>query len=147
LAAYLGDSRPVESLLADRHAVADRLTLAQDIVEGARAGIDDDRARLLGARQPHDFSAFVKIGPLRRAGTGRERGNCRSRQQSRNKCAAIHSALRFWRLSTRSLTTAGSASVEVSPRFPNSSSAILRRMRRMILPERVLGRPGANWIL
>jgi ATP-dependent DNA helicase PIF1 len=43
---------------------------------------------------------------------------------------------------TRSSTTAGSASVEVSPRLPGSSSAILRRMRRMILPERVLGRPG-----
>jgi hypothetical protein len=28
-----------------------------------------------------------------------------------------------------------------------SFSAILRRMRRMILPERVLGRPGANWIM
>jgi Flp pilus assembly protein TadG len=28
----------------------------------------------------------------------------------------------------------------------SSSSAILRRMRRMILPERVFGRPGANWI-
>jgi len=37
---------------------------------------------------------------------------------------------------TRSSTTAGSASVEVSPRLPGSSSAILRRMRRMILPER-----------
>src|SRR5260370_29713729 len=52
----------------------------------------------------------------------------------------------FWRWRTRSSTTAGSASVEVSPRLPGSSSAILRRMRRMILPERVLGRPGANWI-
>ena len=50
------------------------------------------------------------------------------------------------RLLTRSSTTAGSASVEVSPRLAKSSSAILRRMRRMILPERVLGRPGENWI-
>ena len=40
----------------------------------------------------------------------------------------------------------GSARVEVSPRLPKSFSAILRRMRRMILPERVLGRPGAHWI-
>jgi antitoxin HicB len=47
---------------------------------------------------------------------------------------------------TRSSTTAGSASVEVSPRLEGSSSAILRRMRRMILPERVFGRPGANWM-
>ena len=33
-----------------------------------------------------------------------------------------------------------------SPSTPYSFSAILRRMRRMILPERVFGRPGANWI-
>src|SRR5256885_14898700 len=52
----------------------------------------------------------------------------------------------FWRFFTRSSTTAGSARVEMSPRLPYSSSAILRRMRRMILPERVLGRPGAHWI-
>src|SRR3990167_505180 len=50
------------------------------------------------------------------------------------------------RLSIRSLTTAGSARVVVSPRFSSSLAAILRRMRRMILPERVLGRPGAHWI-
>src|SRR5581483_8998188 len=48
---------------------------------------------------------------------------------------------RFCRLLTRSLTTEGSASVEVSPRLPYSSSAIFLRMRRMILPERVFGRP------
>src|SRR5262245_48670722 len=52
----------------------------------------------------------------------------------------------FWRLFTKSSTTAGSASVDVSPRLEKSSSAILRRMRRMILPERVLGSPGENWI-
>ena len=50
-------------------------------------------------------------------------------------------ALRF---SIRSSTTLGSARVEVSPRLPNSLSAILRRMRRMIFPDRVFGRPGAN---
>src|SRR6476646_1185388 len=50
---------------------------------------------------------------------------------------------RFW---MRSSTTVGSASVEISPRLEKSSSAILRRMRRMILPDRVLGRPGENWI-
>ena len=45
----------------------------------------------------------------------------------------------------RSSTTPGSASVEVSPRSPGVTSAprvaTLRRMRRMILPERVLGSP------
>jgi hypothetical protein len=55
--------------------------------------------------------------------------------------AAYGLALRF---SIRSSTTLGSARVEVSPRLPNSLSAILRRMRRMIFPERVFGRPGAN---
>ena len=34
--------------------------------------------------------------------------------------------------------------VDESPRLENSSSAILRKMRRMILPERVFGKPGAN---
>src|SRR5690606_18611885 len=53
----------------------------------------------------------------------------------------------FCLFAIKSSTTAGSASVEVSPSEPKSSSAILRRMRRMILPERVLGRPGENWIL
>ena len=39
-----------------------------------------------------------------------------------------------------------SASVEVSPRFDTSPSAILRKIRRMIFPDRVLGNAGANWI-
>src|SRR5262249_41203580 len=60
--------------------------------------------------------------------------------------APAFAAFLFWRLLTRSSTTAGSASVDVSPRLPYSSSAILRRILRMILPERVLGRLGANWI-
>ena len=53
------------------------------------------------------------------------------------------SAARFF---TRSSTTAGSARVVVSPRLAISPSATLRRIRRMILPERVLGRPGAHWM-
>jgi hypothetical protein len=40
-----------------------------------------------------------------------------------------------------------SASVVVSLRLLKSSPAILRRMRRMILPERVFGRPDENWIM
>lgn len=51
----------------------------------------------------------------------------------------------YW-LARRSSTTVGSARVEVSPRSEVSSSAILRRMRRMIFPDRVLGNPGAQWI-
>ena len=47
---------------------------------------------------------------------------------------------------TRSSTTAGSARVDVSPRLSTSLAAILRRIRRIILPLRVLGSPGAQWI-
>src|SRR5436190_13512323 len=46
-----------------------------------------------------------------------------------------------------SSTTAGSSRVVVSPRLPISPSATFRRMRRMIFPLRVLGRPLTNWIL
>jgi len=45
---------------------------------------------------------------------------------------------------TKASTTAESASVVMSPIWSVWSSEILRRMRRMILPERVFGRPGAN---
>ena len=41
-------------------------------------------------------------------------------------------------------TTEGSANVLVSPSESSSFSAILRKIRRMILPERVLGNPGAH---
>lgn len=44
---------------------------------------------------------------------------------------------------TSTLTTLGSASVDVSPSCSSSLDAILRSTRRMILPERVLGSPGA----
>ena len=50
------------------------------------------------------------------------------------------------RLSTSSATTLGSASVEMSPSASCSLAAILRRIRRMILPERVFGSPGAHWM-
>ena len=48
------------------------------------------------------------------------------------------------RFSTNPSTTLGSARVDVSPRLDTSFSAILRRILRMILPERVFGRPGAH---
>ena len=51
-----------------------------------------------------------------------------------------------YRLRSSSSTTEGSARVEMSPMSSVSSVAILRRIRRMILPERVLGRFGAQWI-
>lgn len=46
--------------------------------------------------------------------------------------------------STISSTTNGSNSVDVSPKFETSPSAILRKMRRMIFPERVFGKPDTN---
>src|SRR3546814_20642374 len=47
---------------------------------------------------------------------------------------------------TSESTTPGSASVLVSPSWSGAFSAILRRMRRMILPERVLGdRKSGVW--
>lgn len=50
------------------------------------------------------------------------------------------------RESNNACTTPGSARVEISPSCPSSRAAIFRKMRRMIFPERVLGRPGALWI-
>ena len=46
--------------------------------------------------------------------------------------------------STISSTTNGSSNVEVSPKLVISPSAILRKIRRMILPERVFGKPETN---
>lgn len=40
----------------------------------------------------------------------------------------------------------GPTSVDVSPSWSSSKAAILRSTRRMILPDRVLGRPGAQWM-
>src|SRR5690606_3323934 len=48
------------------------------------------------------------------------------------------------RFLTSESTTDGSARVLVSPSWSGAFSAILRRIRRMILPERVFGRPGAH---
>gem|GEM_PF-4108729 len=47
---------------------------------------------------------------------------------------------------TRASTTDGSARVEVSPSWSGAFSAILRKIRRMILPLRVFGSPDAHWI-
>src|SRR5262249_7352191 len=51
----------------------------------------------------------------------------------------------LWSAMIRS-TTSGSASVVMSPSPSYSELAILRRMRRMIFPLRVLGRPVTNWM-
>ena len=43
-------------------------------------------------------------------------------------------------------TMLGSANVEMSPTWSSWFSAIFRKIRRMIFPERVFGNPGAQWI-
>ena len=48
----------------------------------------------------------------------------------------------FPRISMMAGTTLGSARVDTSPSSLSALTAILRRMRRMILPLRVLGRPA-----
>ena len=50
----------------------------------------------------------------------------------------------FPRISMMACTTLGSARVDTSPSSLSALTAILRRMRRMILPLRVLGRPAAR---
>lgn len=49
---------------------------------------------------------------------------------------------RWWAI--RSSTTAGSARVEMSPRSSAWSAATLRKIRRIILPDRVFGKPPQN---
>ena len=53
----------------------------------------------------------------------------------------------FIRFSISCSTTVGSASVVVSPRFSSSLAATLRRIRLIIFPDLVFGRPGANCII
>eukprot|EP00967_Tisochrysis_lutea_P049927 scaffold61302_cov33-Tisochrysis_lutea.AAC.2 len=47
-------------------------------------------------------------------------------------------------LCVRTSTIDGSASVDTSPSWSHSRHAILRKIRRMILPDRVLGSPGVT---
>ncbi|GBE57831.1 hypothetical protein BMS3Abin01_00757 [bacterium BMS3Abin01] len=56
-------------------------------------------------------------------------------------------AVAYSRPATISSTTSGSDRVDMSPRSSTSPAATFRRMRLMILPLRVLGRPWVNWTL
>ena len=58
---------------------------------------------------------------------------------SNEGCTYSLESIRVW-------TAEGSANVDVSPIESSSLCAILRRIRRMILPERVFGSTGAQWI-
>ena len=116
---------------------------------GGRRGQDPPLAGL-SRRLFQSPSNATACGSTRRWCRTSERGRAVCRRHGRTSTGKKRGrAPPFWscyflfcRFSIRSSTTAGSARVDVSPSEPKSSSAILRRMRRMILPERVFGRPG-----
>src|SRR5581483_3437146 len=106
--------------------------------------VDDQLVRAV-KRDPDDIVgvrlAGEKAGHVElRTRVGGCRGNSH-RDQQHCRRDKLH-----WRPATRASTTVGSASVEISPRFDVWPSAILRRIRRMILPERVFGSAGVKWI-
>ena len=106
-------------------------------VPGLAAG---RRKRVEGRRRHHPFEVPGRERELRGGVGGGGNRECERRAEQ-----SCH--LSAWRrFATRSVTTAGSASVDVSPRCSCSLAAILRRIRRMIFPERVLGSPGAHWM-
>ena len=97
------------------------------------------RRRLGGRGAPLPGRRAQPRGPRGRAAAARaRRGHAR-----RGLKPHLRPVLCSW---IRRSTTSGSASVVRSPRPSYSDDAILRRMRRMILPLRVFGRPDATWI-
>ena len=85
--------------------------------------------------------SMFQVASVRRSAAGAAAANAGERGREEP-----HHFPAWRRFATRSATTAGSASVEVSPSCSCSFAAILRRIRRMILPERVFGSPGAHWM-
>src|SRR5690348_11205530 len=70
--------------------------------------------------EPPEGVAHGELGAIRHA------HGCQKPEENKHQ---------FFAFLTRSSTTDGSARVDVSPKLWISPSAILRRMRRMILPE------------
>src|SRR5579884_97460 len=94
--------------------------------------VEDDLEIILRVRSAGEEGLKIEwLGRSGRRGSS-EDGNCRRRDH--------------WRPATSASTTVGSASVDVSPNPPVAPSAILRRIRRMILPDRVFGSAGVKWI-
>src|SRR4029079_15884308 len=109
----------------------------------AADAVDDQRYRLL----EHDLQDALRMGFAGEEGEhvelrsfGRGRGG-RGDKQQHCPSGALHC-----RPASNASTTVGSARVEVSPKPSVAPSAILRRIRRMILPDRVLGSAGLKWI-
>src|ERR1700730_9014269 len=68
---------------------------------------------------------------------------CHCRYVLTRACATHLGRARSW---ISCSTTLGSDRVDMSPNWPCSPAAILRRIRRMIFPERVFGSAGAHWM-
>ena len=129
----------------------DGLVHISDIANTARGeGGGRDEGRRRGAGEGGLGGPLREDPALAQGSAGRARAGTASStpprvpRRSRRGARYLPSLALFSLTSTS--TTEGSARVEMSPRASNSSAAILRRMRRMILPERVLGRPGAQWM-
>ena len=120
-----------------REVAGDRALIAAGAAFAAEAG---RRQRVKDLRRHHPLHV---PGRERQALGGGSGGGVAECERGREEPLHFPAWRRF---ATRSATTAGSASVEVSPRCSCSFAAILRRIRRMILPERVFGSPGAHWM-
>jgi hypothetical protein len=92
-------------------------------------------------RRPRAPSRVTLVGKVDRSPRSCREEETRAEKAIRRSCGSADSSR------DRRPRSGRSASVVVSPRLLKSSPAILRRMRRMILPERVFGRPDENWIM
>src|SRR3954453_4183583 len=120
----------------DEHEVA-AVAFAADAVDDELGWpVEGDLEHVVGVASPAEELCEVELRCFgsRRSAAGEQDDCC--------GCGEPH-----WRPASNASTTLGSARVEVSPRPDVAPSAILRRMRRMILPERVLGSAGVKWIL
>src|SRR5438874_770948 len=120
----------------DEHEIA-AIALSADAVDDELCWpVEDDLHDIVGVASPAEKSGEVEL---------RGFACCRSRTGEQDDgCGDCEP---HWRPASKASTTLGSASVEVSPRPEVAPSAILRRIRRMILPERVLGSAGVKWTL
>ena len=97
-----------------------------------------------GRRRNCWLSHAASQSPERRGNRKDPRLDCGRWRQCSDSVREGRFASATYRLRSRFSTTDGSARVEVSPISSVSLVAILRRMRRIILPERVFGRFGAQ---
>src|SRR5947209_12722203 len=107
--------------------------------------VDEERDRLaqrylydvVAVGVPGEEGEHVELGLV-----GRSRGAAAGEKREREGQRQLHC-----RPASSESTIVGSARVDVSPKPSVAPSAIFLRMRRMILPERVLGSAAVKWIL